>query len=142
MFCMATLAGELEGHIRRAVLMQVGPVIHLPPENRVRGYIGNRAQQLIGAGKVESTVDDRAGNADLAFDRLLGTLTFLGGWDPAQWRRREQDGIPALDCDRSHNGRRVNALRSAGVFGQLFQWKNMDDRGCSTPCRTCWARAI
>ena len=136
MFCMAALDGQLTGpagpagparsRIRRAALMQVGPVIHLPPENRVRGYLGNRAQVMVDIDKVEATVDDRASDSEIAFDRLLGNLPLLGGWTAGAWRER-RTVLPPLSASRAANARRTNILRSAAVFGQLFQQDKMAD---------------
>jgi cholesterol oxidase len=128
MFCMAVLARKLDGKIRRAVLMQVGPIVHLPRGNRMRGYIGNRLQKLFGAGLVNSTVADDASDADVALDRVLATFPYMGKIDDSGQRQRESDPMLALNGDLRHNGRLANTMRSAGVFAQLFQWPNLYDR--------------
>ena len=138
MLWMALLAGKLRdpgpqtsnnpGWLRRMVSMQVGPVLRLPRGNRARGYLGNRLQNLAGLGMAQSTVDDTGTDADTSVDRLLGSLPFLGGFDPQAWRERLRATDAGLrwSGDLRHNGRLVNARRSAGVFAQLFQWPNMD----------------
>jgi choline dehydrogenase-like flavoprotein len=142
MFCMAALsprdsaavraltpdAPRPLGHgIRRVVLMQVGPVVHLPRGNRMRGYLGNRAQKLLGLGMVKATVDADATAGEQALDRVLASFPYMGGSDPQTGRLRDADPGLALSRDAVHNGRLVNAMRSAGVFAQLFQWRNMHD---------------
>jgi choline dehydrogenase-like flavoprotein len=126
MFCMAALSGRVTGLIRHATLMQVGPVVHLPRTNRMRGYLGHRAQQLLGADTLDSTMDDRAGEADRLLDRVAGSYSYLAGRIPGSWQSRFLDSLP-LGWTLRHNQRRLNVLRSATVFGQLFQWRNMDD---------------
>ena len=130
MFCMATLAGELQGKIGRAVLMQVGPIVHLPRASRVRGYIGNRLQKLLGMGMIEATVDDTATDADVMLDRVLATYPYekrVKTWEP-----REMETGTRIGGDLAQNGRIVNALRSAGVFAQLFQWPNLSEGEAGT----------
>jgi choline dehydrogenase-like flavoprotein len=140
MFCMAALSGRLTrrdgtSKVRRAALMQVGPIVHLPRANRVRGYLGNRAQRFFQAGVVESTVDDRAGDSDIVLDRILGSMPLLAGDDPDEWGARLNENSPSLRLskDLRHDARIVNAMRSAGVFGQLFQWRNMVDASAADP---------
>jgi choline dehydrogenase-like flavoprotein len=126
MFCMASLSGRIDGLVRRASLMQVGPVIHLPRTNRLRGYLGHRARQWLGQDFVDSTMDDRAKEGDQLLDRVLGTFTYLAGRLPGPWQARSLERMP-LGWTLRHNQRRLNTLRCAGVFGQLFQWSNMDN---------------
>jgi choline dehydrogenase-like flavoprotein len=150
MFCMAALSPRdsaavralapggprpLQHGIRRVVLMQVGPVVHLPRGNRMRGYLGNRAQKLLGLGMVKATVDADATAGEQALDRVLASFPYMGGSDPQTGRLRDADPGLALSRDAVHNGRLVNAMRSAGVFAQLFQWRNMHDAraGASQP---------
>jgi cholesterol oxidase len=126
MFCMAALSGRLAGLVRRAVLMQVGPVVHLPRTNRLRGYLGHRARQWLGQDVVHATMDDRSTETDQLLDRVLGSYPYLSGRLPGNWQDRTLEPMRMGWTLRS-NQRRLNVLRSAGTFGQLFQWKNMDD---------------
>lgn len=119
MFCMATLAGALSdahgSQVRAAALLQVGPIIRLPRANRVRGMLASRAQQALQLTKIKSTIDERADSGDQLLDRLLAATLYP---------QRERAAM-RLNGDLAHNRRLVNANRSAGVFGQLFDSANM-----------------
>jgi choline dehydrogenase-like flavoprotein len=126
MFCMAVLSGALQGRVRAAALMQVSPVVHLPPAQRLRGFLGHRARALMPAGHVDAAADEATPEGWRLIDRVLGTLPQLAGDDGPE--RRAHEPAARLTGSAERNGWRTNALRSAGVFGQLFQWPNMDDR--------------
>ena len=132
MFCMSALSGSLQyvpragsgaagrqqhaSRVAAAVLMQVGPCAVLPRSSRARGYVAMRFQQLLGLDKVSSVASQDPNDTEAIMDRLLGT--FLYPVDQRPFYR--------LIGDRDTNVRRVNANRSAGIFGQLFQYQNMD----------------
>jgi choline dehydrogenase-like flavoprotein len=128
MFCMSALSGSLAAppspgavdttptsRIAAAVLMQVGPCVMLPRSSRARGYVAMRFQQLLGLDKVSSVASQDPNDTEALMDRLLGT--FLHPEDQRPFYR--------LGGNLDKNVRRVNANRSAGIFGQLFQYKNM-----------------
>ncbi|UUX96264.1 ATP-binding protein [Aquabacterium sp. J223] len=125
MFCMAVLSGALHGRVRAAALMQVSPVVHLPPAQRLRGFLGHRARALMPAGLVDAAADEDTPEGWRLIDRVLGTMPQLAGDDGPE--RRAHEPAARLRWSAERNGWRTNALRSAGVFGQLFQWPNMDD---------------
>ncbi|MEY4561203.1 MAG: hypothetical protein RLZZ618_480 [Pseudomonadota bacterium] len=119
MFCMAALSGKLKhrgrSRVERAVLMQVGPCAVLPRSSRARGYLAMRMQQLIGAAQAGSVASQEPSDAEAIMDRLLGSFLYP----------RNQRAHYRLNGDLRKNTRRVNANRSAGIFGQLFQYENM-----------------
>lgn len=115
MFCMATLAGRLEGKVARASLMQVGPHAELPRASRARGYLGGRLQQLLGMFEADSVASQHLDDMQVMVDRLMGTYLY-----PLDQRPHYR-----LSSDLNHNMRLVSANRSTNIFGQLFQWENM-----------------
>ncbi len=128
MFCMATLAGRLHrkgadgredgaSKVAAAVLMQVGPGVMLPRSSRARGYLALRMQQIFGLDKVSSVASQDPRDAESLMDRLLSTYLY-----PANQRAHYR-----LGKDHAKNVRRTNANRSAGIFGQLFQYENMSE---------------
>lgn len=130
MFCMAALKGApcitrrgepaplpLHRVIERAVLLQVGPFIRLPVDNRVRGYAGRWLQRMMGLDEVSSTVDDSAEAMERLAERLIGSFPYP----------KEQRAHYRLTGDLRRNRQLVNANRSAAVFARLFEMENMSD---------------
>jgi hypothetical protein len=115
MFCIAALNGRLRGLVQRAVLLQVAPHAEVPRLSRARAYLGMRMQQLLGLGEVHSVASQDISDAESILDRLLSAYLFP----------KDQRAAYHLTGDLAANTRRVNALRSAGIFGQLFQHENM-----------------
>jgi hypothetical protein len=120
MFCMAALGGRLRGEkgqslVRRALLMQVGPIIVLPNANKARAYVGRRIAQASGATMVDSSVDSETPKGEVMMDRLLAAYPYPAK-EAAQMR---------LTGDMAANRLLGSANRSAGVFGQLFERRNM-----------------
>ena len=124
MFCMSALSGRLQyvptgeaprSRIAAAALMQVGPCAVLPRSSRARGYVAMRFQQLLGLDKVSSVASQDPNDTEALMDRLLGTFLYP----------EDQRPFYRLGGDLDANVRRVNANRSAGIFGQLFQYENM-----------------
>lgn len=148
MFSMATLAGTLaradgSSRIRRAVLMQVGPQVELPRGSRARGYVAHRLQQVFGVAEVHSVASQDPDDAESLMDRLLGTQLYPTPKPGEAPQRPHYRLRPPRLCDWLRtvvglvgaakardwlriNARRVNANRSAGIFGQLFQYENMN----------------
>ncbi len=118
MFCMSMLSGRLAGRVDKAILMQVGPRVELPQASKARGYLAFRVQQLLGADTVDSVASQDVTDTEVILDRLLGSLVY-----PAHQRPHYR-----LGCDLRKNTRRTNANRSAGIFGQLFEYENMSPR--------------
>ncbi len=128
MFCMAALAGRLHrkgadvqdggaSKVAAAVLMQVGPGVMLPRSSRARGYLALRLQQVFGLDKVSSVASQDPGDAESMMDRLLSTYLYP----------EDQRAHYRLGKDHAKNVRRTHANRSAGIFGQLFQYENMSE---------------
>lgn len=115
MFCIAALNGRLQGLVQRAVLLQVAPHAEVPRLSRARAYLGLRLQQLLGLGEVHSVASQDISDAESILDRLLSAYLFPP----------DQRAAYHLSGNLAANTRRVNALRSAGIFGQLFQHENM-----------------
>ncbi|WP_096667653.1 alpha/beta fold hydrolase [Polaromonas sp. AET17H-212] len=116
MFCTAALAGCLDGRVRRAVLLQVGPLITLSQGNQLRGYVASALRRYMLTGHVDSSIDDRAGWLDVLIDRLASTYPYPDSEKQAHllrpWRK-----------PHTHI---ANCNRSAAVFGRLFQHANVD----------------
>ena len=131
MFCMAVLSDKsrvkipdgpdgdddsyLSAAIESAVLLQVGPIIRLPEENRARAYAGRWLARLGGMTEVSSSTDSEASAYSKLAERFIGTYSY-----PAS----ERD-FYRLTGDLATNRGFTNAHRSAAVFGRLFNMKNM-----------------
>ena len=116
MFCSAALAGKLDQQVRKAVLLQVGPLITLSEGNRFRGYMAAALRRYMAADFLYSSVDSSADWQDALLDRILYTYPYPESelsahkpWPPCQ-----------VDTHIA------NCNRSAGVFGRLFQHENVD----------------
>lgn len=117
MFCTSVLAGRLQNMIRRAVLLQVGPLITLSKGNKIRGYFAAALRRYILADHVDSSVDDRADWLDAILDRVLSTYPY-----PDSERKSHRLCPPW----KAHT-HIANCNRSAAVFGRLFQHANVGD---------------
>lgn len=128
MFCMAALAGRLShpgekpvSKIRSAVLMQVGPLISVSPENKFRGYAISYFREFLDPKGADCSIDSKANASDYLLDRIYGTYPYpvrerrrhhLLRWSPGNWFL---------------NTHIANCNRSAAVFGRLFEHVNMSD---------------
>ncbi len=118
MFCTAALAGALADQVRRAVLLQVGPLIELSTGNRFRGYLAAAMRRYMLTDHVDSSVDERADAFNTLLDRLLATYPYPDSEAPHHLL------LPACE-PHTHL---ANCNRSAAVFGRLFQHANVDPR--------------
>lgn len=111
MFCTAALAGTLAGKIRRAALLQVGPLIELSTGNRFRGHLAATMRRYMLADHVESSVDDRADAMNVLLDRVLSTYPY-----PDSEIAHHRLSPPC----KAHT-HLANCNRAAGIFGRLIQ---------------------
>jgi choline dehydrogenase-like flavoprotein len=118
MFCTAVLAGELRGLIRRAVLLQVGPLITLSDGNIVRGRLASALRRYMLTDHVDSSVDARADWINALIDRALATYPY-----------DEKEAAEHRLCPPwTPNTHIANCNRSAAVFGRLFQHANVSTK--------------
>ncbi len=127
MFCTAVLAGTLAASpgadgkpaskVRRAVLLQVGPLVTLSATNKFNARLISLLRRYAQVDHVDSSVDDRADWVDVLVDRLLNTYPYPPReaahhrlWPP--WVRRTHV---------------ANCNRSAAVFGRLFNHANVGE---------------
>jgi cholesterol oxidase len=123
-FCSAVLRGYLHdrdaqrSRIRRAVLLQVGPLVRLSTVNRFSAHMVAFLRRYVKIDRVNCSIDSRRGASDALIDRLLGTYPYPAAecaahrlWPP--WRRHTHI---------------ANCNRSAAIFGQLFQHANLGPR--------------
>lgn len=125
MFCMAMLNGKLQvgasgqrgsrSLVASAVLMQVGPRVQLPYASRARAFVAMRLRQLVGAAEAHSVASQDIDDMEALQDRLFGSYLYP----------EDQRPFYRLGKDLQRNTARVNANRSAVIFGQLFQYENM-----------------
>ena len=127
MFCTAALDGRLlrgpspeaetppASKIRRAVLLQVGPLVTLSEANKANARVVSFLRRYAEVDHVDSSVDDWADWVDALVDRLLYTYPYPPDeaehhrlWPP--WARHKHI---------------ANCNRSAGVFGRLFEHRNV-----------------
>ncbi|MDB5867642.1 MAG: hypothetical protein JWO70_5448 [Betaproteobacteria bacterium] len=126
MFCTSALGGRLgprggTGKVRRAVLLQVGPLITLSRGNKFRGHVAAAMRRFMVADHVDSSVDSSADWQNVLLDRLLNTYPY----PDAEQARHE---LSAFHPD-THI---ANCNRANAVFGRLFQHENVDAQtlGC------------
>ncbi len=115
MFCTAALAGTLTGKIRRAALLQVGPLIELSTGNRFRGHVAAAMRRYMLADHVESSVDDRADAMNVLLDRVLSTYPYPDSEVPHH----------RLSPPWKAHTHLANCNRAAGIFGRLIQHDNV-----------------
>jgi len=115
MFCTAALAGTLHGKIRRAALLQVGPLIELSTGNRFRGHLAATMRRYMLADHVSSSIDDRADAMNLLLDRVLSTYPYPDSEVPHH----------RLCPPWKAHTHLANCNRAAGIFGRLIQHKNV-----------------
>jgi cholesterol oxidase len=111
MFCTAALSGMLHGKIRRAALLQVGPLIELSQGNRFRGHVAAAMRRYMLADHVNSSVDDRADAMNVLLDRVLSTYPYPDS-EIAHHR---------LSPPWKAHTHFANCNRAAGIFGRLIQ---------------------
>jgi choline dehydrogenase-like flavoprotein len=126
MFHVAVLSGKLQAEdgktslIRRAALLQVGPIFTVSKGNKLRGY----ASYFFGDGLkqdfVDSTTDKGAQDwKTILIDRFLNTYPVPESEIHAEEPQRSLDPVePGTEWQ-------ANYLRSAGVFGRLFDIKQL-----------------
>ncbi len=130
MFCTAVLAGGLQrdgarpddrervpSRIRRAVLLQVGPLVTLSAANRFNARLITFLRRYAAVDHVDSSIEaERADWVDALVDRVLNTYPY-----PEEEAKHHRPWPP---CDpQTHI---ANCNRSAGVFGRLFEHANVD----------------
>ncbi|KPK04212.1 MAG: hypothetical protein AMJ64_14180 [Betaproteobacteria bacterium SG8_39] len=111
MFCTAALAGRLDGKVRRAALLQVGPLIELSQGNRFRGHVAAAMRRYMLADHVNSSVDDRADAMNVVLDRVLSTYPYPDSEIPHH----------RLSPPWKAHTHFANCNRAAGIFGRLIQ---------------------
>jgi choline dehydrogenase-like flavoprotein len=122
MFCTAVLAGELAeapgvSKVRRAVLLQVGPLVTLSETNKFNARLITFLKRYAQVDHVDSSVDDRADWVDALVDRVLNTYPY-----PPEEAKHHRLWPPWIR--RPHV---ANCNRSAAVFGRLFDHANVDE---------------
>ncbi len=125
MFCTAVLAGTLarepEGRdeptskVRRAVLLQVGPLVTLSQTNKFNARLISFLRRYAKVDHVDSSIDDSADWVDALIDRLLNTYPY-----PPEEAKHHRLWPPWVR--RMHV---ANCNRSAAVFGRLFNHANV-----------------
>jgi cholesterol oxidase len=118
MFCTAALAGRLQhspgrSKIRKAVLMQVGPLVTLSNGTRLRALATAPLLRFFPDSFVDFSVDDSADWVQSAIDRLLNTYPYPA--DEAEHHRlgwRDDDHI-------------ANCNRWAGIDGMMIRHENL-----------------
>jgi hypothetical protein len=118
MFCTAALAGRLQhspgkSKIRKAVLMQVGPLVTLSNGTRLRALVTAPLLRFFPDSFVDFSVDDSADWVQSAIDRLLNTYPYPA--DEAEHHRlgwRDDDHI-------------ANCNRWAGIDGMMIRHENL-----------------
>ena len=125
MFCTAVLSGDdqrraggasVSERIRRAVLLQVGPLITLSTGNKFRGYVAAAMRRYMLTDHVDSSIDSRADWVDALMDRVLNTYPYP---DSERWAH-------CLWPPWKAHTHLANCNRAAAVFGRLFQHANVD----------------
>ena len=120
MFCTAVLDGRLqhpsgESKVRRAVLLQVGPLVTLSKGTRLRGLVTAPLRRFFPQGHVDFSVDDRAGWAEALIDRLVSTYPY-----PAEEARHHR-----LGWSWKHNSHIANCNRWAALDGRMIEHDNL-----------------
>jgi choline dehydrogenase-like flavoprotein len=127
MFCTAVLAGTLAASpgadgrpaskVRRAVLLQVGPLVTLSETNKFNARLISLLKRYAQVDHVDSSVDDRGDWVDVLVDRLLNTYPY-----PPEEETHHRLCPPWVR--RTHV---ANCNRSAAVFGRLFNHANVGE---------------
>jgi choline dehydrogenase-like flavoprotein/alpha-beta hydrolase superfamily lysophospholipase len=120
MFCTAVLCGRLQhssgqSKVRRAVLLQVGPLVTLSKGTRLRALALAPLRRLLPNGHVDFSVDDRADWAQGLIDRLLNTYPY-----PANEATHHR-----LWCWGWRNRHIANCNRWAAIDGLMFRHENL-----------------
>ena len=120
MFCTAVLDGRLQhvsGHskIRRAVLLQVGPLITLSAGTRLRGLVAAPLRRFLPDAHLDFSVDERAGWVEALIDRVLSTYPY----PPGEARHHR------LGWSKRRNAHIANCNRWAAIDGRMIQHENV-----------------
>lgn len=120
MFCTAVLGGKLQGaagksKVRRAALLQVGPLITLSKGTRLRGLVTAPLRRFFPDGHVDFSVDERAGWVEAMIDRLLTTYPYPP----------EEAAHHRLRCFGKHNRHISNCNRWAAIDGRMIEHDNV-----------------
>ncbi|WP_338847792.1 alpha/beta fold hydrolase [Massilia sp. W12] len=120
MFNLAVLSGQLQGaqgksKIRAAVMLQVGPVFKVSHGNRIRGeFAAQMRDWMMDIDELDSSMNESEADwRQVLLDRLLATYPL-----PPQEERKLR---PTLRLRRDI----AVYLRSAAVFGRLFELDNL-----------------
>lgn len=142
MFCVAALGSDdlLDARdperpasmVRAVVLSQVGPLLHLSPLNRLRGYVATYLQQYFRAEEFDTRPDFQSrigrdgsvtweprrasGLKDQLLDAALATFAYPDDDD----ENRRAAAMPGSDFRRVRH-------RGDAIFGQLFELRNIAD---------------
>ncbi len=130
MFCTAALArrlqrdravpdgeGRVPSMIRRAVLLQVGPLVTLSPANQFNARLITFLRRYAEVDHVDSSIElERADWVDALLDRLLNTYPYPER--EAAYHRLSPACVPHTHI--------ANCNRAAGVFGRLFEHANVE----------------
>jgi cholesterol oxidase len=120
MFCTAVLDGKLQNtsggsKIRSAVLLQVGPLVTLSKGTRLRTLVAAPMRRFLPDGHLDFSVDDRAGWAQSAIDRLLSSYPY-----PADEVRHHR-----LRWWPPSNRHIANCNRWAAIDGLMIRHENL-----------------
>ncbi len=126
MFCTSVLAGKLSpeagaagertSKVRRAVLLQVGPLVTLSETNKFNARLISFLRRYAQVDHVDSSIEfERADWVDALVDRLLSTYPY-----PPEEAKHHRLCPPWVR--RTHI---ANCNRSAAVFGRLFNHANV-----------------
>lgn len=126
MFCTSVLAGKLSrkagaagertSKVRRAVLLQVGPLVTLSETNKFSARLISFLRRYTKVDHVDSSIErERADWVDALVDRLLNTYPY-----PPEEAKHHRLSPPWVR--RTHI---ANCNRSAAVFGRLFNHANV-----------------
>jgi choline dehydrogenase-like flavoprotein len=125
MFCTSVLAGRLAradaaggrtSKVRRAVLLQVGPLVTLSETNKFNARLISFLRRYAQVEHVDSSIErERADWVDALVDRLLNTYPY----PPAEAKHHH---LCPPWVRRTHI---ANCNRSAAVFGRLFNHANV-----------------
>jgi len=120
MFCMAALGGKLPAQrVRRAVLLQVGPLIRLAAGTKLRGYAARLLRKYVRVAKVDFSVDDSAKFLETLVDRLLAAYPY-----PADSADDRAHRLGIFGPPQTHV---ANCNRAAAIDGRMFEHDNVSE---------------
>lgn len=121
MFNIAVLAGKLMQDdgvtplIRRAALLQVGPIFSVSENNKLRGYFTYFAGRGLDVDFIDSSTDaDSEDATNTLVDRMLATYPVPHN------ELQDKEAAKSLFPVPPDNQWQANYFRSSGVFGRLF----------------------